>query len=192
MESELRDEAKERTRERIVRAATEAFSEKGFRSVTMSHIAARARIGRATLYLHFSSKSEIADEIARTMRPRMVAVVMTLPTIRFDQPGLEGWIGSIVSELRQFSRVAAVASEAFIHNRDLSDVLVGSMQHTAAQIVEALKAQGRWREGLGEGGLAMLLTATMQLAISVFGESPRPEDGRLTADLARLWRVALE
>lgn len=191
MESVLRDEAKERTRERIVRAATEAFAEMGYRSVTMSHIATRARIGRATLYLHFSSKAEIADEIALTLRPHMVAVVMTLPDIEFGLQGLERWIASIVTEQRKFSRIAAVANEALVHNRDLADIMVGSMQDTARQIAAALRAQGRWPEALGEGGLAMLLTGTMQLATTVFGASPRPEDATLTADLARLWHVAL-
>ncbi|HHZ10587.1 MAG TPA: helix-turn-helix transcriptional regulator [Rhizobiales bacterium] len=174
-----------------MRAATEAFAEMGYRSVTMSHIATRARIGRATLYLHFSSKAEIADEIALTLRPHMVAVVMTLPDIEFGLEGLERWIASIVTEQRKFSRIAAVANEALVHNRDLADIMVGSMQDTARQIAAALRAQGRWPEALGEGGLAMLLTGTMQLATTVFGASPRPEDATLTADLARLWHVAL-
>jgi AcrR family transcriptional regulator len=191
MKSAPRDEAKERTRKRIVRAATEAFSEKGFRSVTMSQIAARAKVGRATLYLHFSSKSEIADEIARTIRPRMVAVVMTLPDIRFDRQGLEGWISLIVAELRRFSIVATVSNEAMVRDPDMTTVLVQSMRETASQVAEVLKQQRRWPEALGEGGLATLLTATMLLATTVFGEKPRAEESRAIADLARLWRVAL-
>jgi AcrR family transcriptional regulator len=191
MKSDLRDEAKQRTRQRIVGAATSAFAEKGFRSVTMSHIATRARIGRATLYLHFSNKTEIADEIARAIRPRMVAVVMTLPDIRFDQPGLERWVAAIVAELRRFGAVATVANEAFGRDPELTDVFVKSMRDIASEIADGLKPQRRWPAKLGEGGLAMLLTATMLVATTVFGGGARAEEARSIRDLARLWRTAL-
>lgn len=55
----------EATRERLVTAATEAFSELGYHATTTRDIASRAGMSPAALYVHHSSKEELLFEIAR-------------------------------------------------------------------------------------------------------------------------------
>jgi AcrR family transcriptional regulator len=54
-----------RTRQRLVRAATRLFSEKGYEKTTTNQIARRARVSVGTFYKYFVDKHEIFLEIFR-------------------------------------------------------------------------------------------------------------------------------
>lgn len=187
----LRDANKQRTRERIVEAAKEAFVERGYGPTTMSHIADRAGIGRATLYLHFATKIEITDEIARSLGPRMVQILRSLSAKPFDQDGLEAWVTELLAGLRSFGPLTKVVHEAIGNNRALMDTLLASMRETASDIAEDLRRAGRWPETLDEGSLALLMTSTTYLATVVFADEPLPDEERLKRELAGLWLKAL-
>jgi len=53
-------ERAQRTRDTVLRAAGEAFAEKGFLGTSMADIFARAGVTKGALYFHFSSKEELA------------------------------------------------------------------------------------------------------------------------------------
>lgn len=55
-----------RTRERILVAAQEVFSQKGFHQATMDEIAERAEVGKGTLYRHFPSKESLFHQLVQT------------------------------------------------------------------------------------------------------------------------------
>lgn len=54
-----------RTRERILAAAQEVFSQKGFHQATMDEIAERADVGKGTLYRHFPSKENLFHQLVQ-------------------------------------------------------------------------------------------------------------------------------
>ncbi len=60
----LRESQKIMTRERILAAALEVFERVGFRQATIDQIAQAAEVNRATLYLHYSDKFDIAKGLA--------------------------------------------------------------------------------------------------------------------------------
>jgi len=51
------------TKERIIDAAVDLFSKKGFEAVTMNEIADEVGIKKASIYFHFKGKEEIMDQI---------------------------------------------------------------------------------------------------------------------------------
>jgi AcrR family transcriptional regulator len=55
----------ETVRLRIVCEAADLFNAKGYRSVTLSELAARLGMSKKTLYLYFSGKEEIAEAVLR-------------------------------------------------------------------------------------------------------------------------------
>lgn len=62
-------------RAKIVKAAQERLWHYGFRKTTIDEIAADAGIGKGTIYLHFSSKEEIALEIMAQFKKQSLAEV---------------------------------------------------------------------------------------------------------------------
>lgn len=53
----------EETRDKIVRAARDLFSESGFHGVTLDDVAKRAGVARATVYYQFESKYGLLDHV---------------------------------------------------------------------------------------------------------------------------------
>ncbi len=58
--------AKPSTKERILEAALEVFSLKGFHTATTDEIAERAGVGKGTLYRYFETKEKLFGELVRT------------------------------------------------------------------------------------------------------------------------------
>lgn len=68
----------------ILRAALDAFSEKGFADTRMDDIAARARVAKGTLYLYFPSKEALLSAIANHEAAQLHAAVEAVAA----EPGL--------------------------------------------------------------------------------------------------------
>ena len=60
---ERRKREKEARKLNIVRAARKLFYEKGFKDVTVAHIARKAELSKGAVYLYFASKEEIYAQI---------------------------------------------------------------------------------------------------------------------------------
>jgi TetR/AcrR family transcriptional regulator, mexJK operon transcriptional repressor len=58
-------------RERVLRAATAAFTEDGYRA-SIDHIALRAGVAKQTVYSHFPSKDDLFKEVVREMASRVL------------------------------------------------------------------------------------------------------------------------
>lgn len=61
----IREEQKQRTRDRLLDAAFQVFQEVGFRAATVDQIMKRAGANRATFYLHFTDKWDVAAGLGR-------------------------------------------------------------------------------------------------------------------------------
>ena len=65
--SNPREDKRDAQRERILDAARERFADRGFDAVTMSEIAARAGVARATVFNHFGSKHALVEAITKSV-----------------------------------------------------------------------------------------------------------------------------
>ena len=69
------------SRQTILKAALELFSERGFHASTVPELAARAGVGTGTIYRHFSSKEDVGNALFRYWKDRYaVEVVRDLPS----------------------------------------------------------------------------------------------------------------
>ncbi|QCP50347.1 TetR/AcrR family transcriptional regulator [Trinickia violacea] len=109
----IREEQKQRTRDRILDAAFEIFQEVGFRAATVDEIMKRAGAGRATFYLHFKDKMEIAAGIGRrsgvVVAERFRRLDSLVAPTRAD---VRAWLEEDVAERRNNDVLVHVIHEA--------------------------------------------------------------------------------
>jgi AcrR family transcriptional regulator len=67
------DRRLERTRARLVEAATALFAVHGFRGTTMEAIAKRARVAKATAYAYFADKEEVFRAVIQQVAENFLA-----------------------------------------------------------------------------------------------------------------------
>ena len=67
-------------REAILAAALDEFSARGFAATRLEDVARRARVAKGTIYLHFSDKEALFQELVRTMLGPLVASLEQLRT----------------------------------------------------------------------------------------------------------------
>lgn len=73
------------TRARLLEAAVTAFAERGFHGTSTRDIASAAGMSPAAVYVHYRSKEELLDQIARTGHEQVVALIRDATTT-YDSP----------------------------------------------------------------------------------------------------------
>ncbi len=66
------------TQEKILEAATQVFSEKGFCGARVDEIAARAKVNKAMLYYYFENKEKLLEELIKRYREETRKVIAAL------------------------------------------------------------------------------------------------------------------
>jgi AcrR family transcriptional regulator len=134
------------TQERILAAATDLFLEQGYGGTTMSQVAERAGVSRATVFWHFGEKSGLFREaFGRLLEPVRRSLARSYGGLPADEE-LEQRIavyGSFVDEHRQailgFVRWAMEESDTrewlIAMLFDLHQRFVGSLTETVGRLV---------------------------------------------------------
>ena len=68
-------EEKEQTRIRLLEAAVDVITEKGFRSASMREIAKRAEVGDATIYNYFPSKEKLLYGYCEYVQQQVLSLI---------------------------------------------------------------------------------------------------------------------
>ena len=63
MDNTLKEERKEKRKEKIFKAAVKCFNDKGYYETTIDAIAARAKVSKGSIYYYFKSKKELFLEL---------------------------------------------------------------------------------------------------------------------------------
>jgi AcrR family transcriptional regulator len=78
----------DRTRERVLKAALEAFAEQGFAGTSMRDIARTARIRSPSLYHYFPSKESLYEAVQQRMAEEMCEVIVSAMSRSHDLPSM--------------------------------------------------------------------------------------------------------
>jgi len=150
----LREAQRLLTRERLVDAAIALFGQRGFRAVTIEQIAAEAGANRATFYLHFRNKEDVANAIGDRLVPNIQATFAALdaipnPTVDQVRAWLSQGMGQQTEERRN---LLAVATEANVADPDLADdylrfigLFIDAMPNYLARFSDAERPAARVR-----------------------------------------------
>jgi len=127
----------------ILDAATQAFARHGFKKASIDDIAARAGVGKGTVYLHFESKEAlfafVVDQIWRRVEAAQVAAMRGLRT---PDGKLRAYLGARMDQL------AAIARSLEISEATARELLPMARPHLAEQqsrelaLVEEILTQG--------------------------------------------------
>ena len=151
--------------EAILAAAMDLLAEIGYARLTMDQIAARARVGKASVYLRWPNKVALVAEAIQ----QRAAVVPDVPNT-----------GSLREDMRAFLR-------ALLHSKSVAQRAVAAVTGEIASNPELAKA---WRQGVE----ATLLACTREIVDRAIerGELPASIDAELLAllpvTLLQSWR----
>jgi len=109
------------TREKILGAALEVFSSKGFHGATVDEVAERAGLGKGTVYRHFSSKRELFSELIRSKVAEL-------------EEAVTGAIDPRADVLKIIETYLRVYFEFFDRNRNLYKVLIQEQSDFGAEV----------------------------------------------------------
>ncbi|MEZ5143162.1 MAG: helix-turn-helix domain-containing protein [Acidimicrobiales bacterium] len=148
-DSPLRAQRAEETRARLITAATELFTTRGWANTGMRDVARQAGVAVETLYSHYASKRKLFDAVvdhAVTGDDAPVAVA--------DRPEFLA-----IGRGRRADRIAAAASlVAAIHDRTAPFAeLIREAAATDAEIAEVLRATRERQRADVEAGIGLIL-----------------------------------
>jgi AcrR family transcriptional regulator len=160
-----------RNRERLIKAATEAFAEQGI-DVSIAEIAQRAGVGKGTVFRHFAAKGGLVAAIMGQIIDCLIATCRELDEIN-DDPSVA---------LRQFMTAGV---ELLARNRALCDVIGRpSLQYPAVRVgvdrlcdtVDALTTRARHagviRQDVTGQDIVLLLSGINQAAAPLADSQP--------------------
>jgi TetR/AcrR family transcriptional regulator, repressor for uid operon len=131
------------TSERILDAALALVAASGLRHLTMDDVAARAGVGRMTVYRRFGSRQRLTDALAvRECRRCLTEIAEALDhTKPLDERAADLFVATlrVIREHPLLARLARVEPEALLHelNRDSSAVFRLVRDFLVAQIAAA-------------------------------------------------------
>ncbi|MFI9554217.1 TetR/AcrR family transcriptional regulator [Nonomuraea endophytica] len=166
----------ERSRVAILRAALELCREQGFGGVTIEKIAARAGVGKPTIYRWWSSKHAVILDAFM----EHIATELSFPETGDHLEDLRGWLHSVARVLAESSMGPLIAGvvgaaqydpalAAEFHQR----VYLPTRQTTIARI-RRIQDEGRLPD-LSPDTLADLITGPIWFRLLVAGDPPGPD-----------------
>jgi AcrR family transcriptional regulator len=171
-------------RGRLVKAAVELYSERGFEQTTVAEIASRAGLTERTFFRHFADKREVLFAGTDTLQDLLVSTVANtaagLAPIDAAAAGIEA-AGAAIQEGGNLprQRAAIVAASAELQERELIKL---------ASLASALAEELR-RRGVTEPAASLTAEAGVAVFKIAFERWVNETDGQ---DLPRLIRESME
>jgi TetR/AcrR family transcriptional regulator, multidrug resistance operon repressor len=182
------------TRQRLIRAALELFTTKGYHVTTTAQIAKKAGVAEGTIYKHFSSKQHLVNELYRAAQRWALRIVQE--TARDPEPGTARARLSAVAHALVEGAVQEAAIVKLGLLDQLSSVLDDESRKTERDFRTALeriiaegKAQGSVRTGAVEVWSGVWL-ATLSHALEKIAEGLwKPADASVRLVIEAAWRA---
>lgn len=108
----LREQQKRFTKQRLIDAAVQVFSELGYVSATVEDIASAAGSSRATFYLHFSTKKDIIEELRLSMNAAARGTYVELEESGSSWQDLRCWMEKKVAFWDDHKQIINIVAQA--------------------------------------------------------------------------------
>lgn len=150
METSLRAAQKAFTRSKLITAARDVFEEKGYLNSSIDDITTRAGATRATLYLHFSSKAEVATAVwEREVEEPTAELWKTLKLVLVNQGLTESslknhWFPAVLEHYEERGTVIQEIWQAGVIEPGVKEKLNQASEHVRDLLVAALEDETRF------------------------------------------------
>jgi len=134
-----REARKASTRQRLIDAALELCERDGYAATSVEQITAHAGLGRATFYLHFARKGELARALLRDIEAPSRRVYDALAAVdRSDRVAFEHWLEFALTFWDEHRPAIKLIDEALAVEQDLDATMYATLEHTVAALMEAI------------------------------------------------------
>jgi AcrR family transcriptional regulator len=126
----------QRTQQRILDAALQAFGDRGYHACSIDRIAKLARCSRVSFYQYFASKEEVFRHLAGQVARQVSASTESLDQLTPDAAGwdaLRAWVA-------RYAEIHARYAPIF-HTIDVDEDLSGMARHTGGETVARIHAR---------------------------------------------------
>jgi AcrR family transcriptional regulator len=181
------------TRQRVIRAALELFTTRGYHDTTTAQLAKKAGIAEGTIYRHFASKQQLLNELYRAAQRWAARVVQEAPR---DPQG-----GTARAQLTAVAHGLAegAADEAAIVKLGLLEPLAALLDDESRRterefrsalerIVAEGKAQGTVRAGAVEVWAGVWLSVIIHALRKIVGGEWKPGDASVRLVIEAGWK----
>ena len=123
---------------KIVQAAVEIFSEKGFAGSSTSEIAQKAGVAEGTIFRHYKTKKELLLSIVAPMMTKLIApfaVKDFTKVLEADYPSVEQFLRAITVNRLEFARKHFPVIKIFMHEIPFHNELREQFKETVAVLV---------------------------------------------------------
>jgi AcrR family transcriptional regulator len=192
----LREQQRAFTRSRLMAAAKQVFAARGYPDATVDDIAREAGASRATFYLHFKSKSELAVALYEEGLPYAVSRYRALDALLVENgPRLREQLYAWLSEWLDVWIDGAAASHALLQAGMLEPDVEAEALHLSETFIDSLEgylAGMAKRERKAAREQALILEIMTQRIFSLASRARLPLDGPgLLEILTRMWHEVL-
>jgi AcrR family transcriptional regulator len=146
-------------RGRLVQAAMELYSERGFEQTTVAEIAARAGLTERTFFRHFADKREVLFWGAASLQELLVTTLAATPDSTTPIDAVAVALGAAGAQLQQRPEHARTRYDIIAANPELQERELIKLATLASAMAEALR-----QRGVGEPGASL----TAEAGIAVF------------------------
>jgi AcrR family transcriptional regulator len=191
----IRDDQRLLTRQRLQESALRIFADRGYTASTVEEISAEAGVARATFYLHFKSKSELALSITESVYPPLASRYKELDDILADVDGkvsadiLAPWLASLWAAHQENIVVLRMWEEMLVTEPSVPYLPTPHKSHVPRYLAAqpALLQETAW--------LKLVLLTHMTAHTFILAHSShvlRMEDTDLLKVLSEIWATALD
>lgn len=190
----IRQLQREFTRSRLTEAAVQLFSSAGYIATTIDDITAAAGTTRATFYLHFKSKAEVALEVSRRLGEEYQPVYAALGELvqRPTAETVRAWLDSTLGTWERTQHASVALNQAALLEPAVEEERLASFERDIDQLAGALRRSGRWQPEEARVRAVLMLTQLEQLFVRWAAHGWDVDRAEILSVLSQMWCAALD
>ncbi|WP_275464831.1 TetR family transcriptional regulator [Streptomyces noursei] len=174
----LRERKKQRTRDALIRAALELFTERGYEATTIDEIAEAVDVSQRTFFRYFANKQDVVFAVQDMVEARFLQELHARPA---DEPPLSALRGAVLTAWDDIGDAIASVIPVDLHMRafrmiESTPALVAAHLRRSTELEEQIAQLIARREGLDVDVdprprvLVAAFSGVMRVAGKVWGE----------------------